>query len=134
LRNVSPGWYEEIVVAALRATQMTIGRQNFRIRQSIKRAEHLAAEYSLRREAAEIYERIARFQKNCFSTLVKERTKKQFAHERHLRHGIESDGFVAEIPELLALVEGRLRHLECRCKELSRDGSASWIALLSELG
>jgi len=114
---------------------MTIGRQKLsEYDKRIKRAEHLAAEYPFAAKPLKFYERIARFQKELFSTLVKERTEETISRTNgDLRTELNLMVLLPKYPNFLALVEANAPHaLSAAAKELSRDGSASWIALLSE--
>jgi formate dehydrogenase maturation protein FdhE len=114
---------------------MTIGRQKLsEYDKRIKRAEHLAAEYPFAAKPLKFYERIARFQKELFSTLVKERTEETISRTNgDLRTELNLMVLLPKYPNFLALVEANAPHpLSAAAKELSRDGSALWIALLSE--
>src|SRR6266404_1374881 len=108
--------------------------ETFRIRQANQACRAPGRGVSLRREAAEILRtHRAISERTVFHFSQRAHRRNNFAHERRSAHGIESDGLLPKYPNFLALVEANAPHpLSAAAKELSRDGSASWIALLSE--
>jgi len=114
---------------------MTIGRQKLsEYDKRIKRAEHLATEYSFSAKLLKFYGHIARFQKELFAALVKECSGENISRANgDLRTELNLMILLPKYPNFLALVEANApQPLGTAAKELFREGSASWIELLSE--
>jgi formate dehydrogenase accessory protein FdhE len=113
---------------------MTIGRQKLsEYDKRIQRAEHLAAEYSFSAKLLKFYGQIARFQKELFAILVKECSGEMLSRTNgDLRTELNLMVLLPKYPNFLALVEANApQPLGAAARELSREGSASWIELLS---
>jgi len=113
---------------------MTIGQQKLsEYDKRIERAKYLAAEYSFAAKPLKFYEQITQFQKDLFSTLVKERGEAPVAAGGgNFRAKLNSTVLLPKYPQFLALVEAYApKPLGAAAVEVTREGSASWIELLS---
>ncbi len=114
---------------------MTTGRKKlYEYDKRIERAGHLAAEYSFAAKPLKFYAQIAQFQKELFSHLNEERAEGPIAPESgSLRSELNLTVLLPKYPNFLALVEANApQPLSTAASELSREGSNSWVALLSE--
>jgi len=100
----------------------------------IERAKHLAAEFSFAAKPLKFYALIARFQKELFFHLMQEwGTQPVAPASGGLRSELNFTALLPKYSSFLALVEANApQPLVTAASELSRGGSNSWIALLTE--
>jgi formate dehydrogenase accessory protein FdhE len=113
---------------------MTIGRQKLSdYNKRIERAKQLAAAYAFAAKPLKLYSQIAQFQKEMFSTLTKNWGDEPIAPpDGELRSELNFMVLLPSYPNFLALVEANApRPLATAASELSQQGSAAWIELLS---
>ena len=114
---------------------MTIGRQNLsEYDKRIERADYLASEYSFAAKPLKFYAQVTQFQKELFSTLVKEQGARAVAAgDGNFRADFNLTALLPQYPRFLALVEAYApKPLGAAAKELSREGTPSWVELLRE--
>lgn len=114
---------------------MKIGRQKLsEYEKRIERAKHLAAEYPFAAKPLKFYAQIAQFQKELFSHLAKEWGEQPVAQASgELRSELNFMILLPKYSSFLSLVETNApQPLAEAASELSREGSPSWMALLSK--
>jgi formate dehydrogenase maturation protein FdhE len=113
---------------------MTIGRQKFsEYDKRIERAKYMVAEYAFAAKPLKFYEQITQFQKELFSTLVKEWGDAPVTPiDGNFRAKLNLTALLPQYPKFLALVEAHApKPLGAAALEVSREGSTAWIELLS---
>ncbi len=100
----------------------------------IDRAKHLAAEYPFAAKPLKFYTHVAQFQKELFSHLTKEWGEQPvLPRNGDLRSELNFMILLPRYSSFLAVVETNApQPLAAAASELSRDGSNSWIEVLSE--